>query len=164
MNSLPMSDYKASFRNINLVAALCAILAACVNNTAPEKAAHWYVEYKVSGGFAGKIQGLDIGHDGHYRVYDRKRRLVRKRLATPEQLATLSEQIALLAAKPKTRQEKTRPRRPCADCITRHVEIRYGNRHFSHKYRPGMKQNAAYSVILNLLSKMLKRGLANETG
>ena len=150
-----------SLRPIFCSLCLSVALTACSQADTVEQADAWQIDYKISGGIAGIVQGLSIGHDGHYRVYDQKRRLQRQQLARPEQISDLAEQIRRIANGSHSQQANETPRNRCADCITQQLVIDYKGDKFSHKSRPGRPPSAGYHVLLKQLSTLLKQGLAD---
>lgn len=149
-----------SIRSVLFTSCLFALITACSHNVSAEKNELWHIEYTVSGGIAGIIQGLSIAHDGKYRVHDKKRKFTKSLTASPEQISLIRAQIELLSNNSNSQPLKTPFRRRCADCITQQVLINYKNSKFSHKSRRDLPQNPSYKVLLKILSSMLKQGLA----
>ena len=122
----------------------------------------WRVEYRVSGGITGKMQGLILSANGQYTVFDKRRNIEKQLVATEQQLNTISKHVTKLIENERSELSNrvVRTRKHCADCITSQLIL-----HHHSKNRPiSVAHSPAYGVILGILSKMLLQGLASSTG
>lgn len=140
------------------------LLSACSAAKSTDNAENWHIRYTISGGIAGIKQELNIQQDGHYRVYDKKRGIGKDLIAGPVQLSRLHEQIERIASTANSQQAPLITQRRCADCLTQSVAIDYKDSRISYKSTNGLPKNLKFNVLLNVLSALLKQGLAGHSG
>jgi len=147
-----------NWKNYIVVAAL-PLLAACNDSISSQALRVWHIEYRVSGGLIGKMQGLDLAANGRGVVFDQRRGIRQDFIAPTSQVHTLSTEIDRLKNDPAPHRRKTGTGRKCADCITQHVRISFEQGDLAFNNRMGVAATPENTVIFKTLSQMLAHAL-----